>query len=123
MIQPIQPISFGYSSILKDHWRKGRMPNVKIDIYGDELKDVTLEHLIPKSKGGASRLFNYALANASTNNARGNKALLECTTKENLEAWFMQFKDIKLPKFNGNDYIKQTTSYLAKNGIKLDIKV
>lgn len=123
MIQPIQPISFGYSSVLKDHWRSGRMPSVIKDIYGDELKDVTLEHLIPRSKGGVSRLFNYALANASANNARGNKPLLECTTKENLEAWFMQFKDIKLPKFNGNDYIKQTTSYLAKNGIKLDIKV
>ena len=123
MIQPIQAISFGYSSVLKDHWRNGRMPSVIQDIYGDKLTDVTLEHLIPKSKGGASRLFNYALANASTNNARGSKPLLECTTKENLEAWFMQFKDIKLPKFNGNDYIKQATSYLAKNGINLDIKV
>ena len=123
MIQPIQSISFGYSSILKDHWRNGKMPSVIKDIYGNELKDVTIEHLIPKSKGGASRLFNYALANAQANHARGSKELLECTTKENLEAWFMQFKDLKLPKFNGNDYIKQTTGYLAKNGVKLDIKV
>jgi hypothetical protein len=123
MIQPIQPISFGYSSILKDHWRKGNLPSVVKDIYGDELKDVTIEHIIPRSKGGASRLFNYALANANTNNARGNKDILECTTKENLIAWFMQLKDVKLPKFNGNEYIKQSTEYLAKNGIKLDIKV
>jgi hypothetical protein len=123
MIQPIQPITFGYSSILKDHWRKGNLPSVKKDVYGDVLKDVTLEHLIPKSKGGESKLFNFGLANEATNNLRGNKPLLDCTTKENLEAWFMQFKDVKLPKFNGNDYIKQSTSYLAKNGIKLDIKV
>ena len=123
MIQPIQPITFGYSSVLKDHWRNGNLPSVIKDIYGDELKDVTIEHLIPKSKGGVSRLFNYGLANASTNNARGSKELLEATTKENLVAWFMQLKGVKLPRFNGDDYIRQTTSYLAKNGINLDIKV
>jgi 5-methylcytosine-specific restriction endonuclease McrA len=123
MIKPIQPISFGYSSILKDHWRKGRLPSVKKDVYGDELVNITIEHIIPKSKGGATKLFNFALANEATNNIRGNKPILEFTTKENLEAWYKQFKDIKLPKFNGNDYIKQSTEYLAKNGIKLDIKV
>ena len=119
----IPSISFGYKSILKDYWREGKLPSVKKDVYGDTLVKETVEHIIPKSKGGVSRLFNFGLANEASNQARGNKPILEFTTKENLEGWFEQFKGVKLPRFNGDNYIKQSTEYLAKNGIKLDIKV
>ena len=124
MIQPVkQPlINFGYSSILKTEWRKGNLPTVVKDVYGETLKDVTLEHLIPKSLGGKSNICNYGLANKTINETRGNKPLLEFTTKENLIGWFNQFIGVKTEKFNGDEYIKNATKYLAKNGINLDIK-
>ena len=70
-IKPIQPVSFGmivptrdaieqpqptftYSNELKTLFRKGLLPTVKIDAMGNKLtmKNVTLDHIIPKSKGG-----------------------------------------------------------------------
>jgi 5-methylcytosine-specific restriction endonuclease McrA len=36
-------------------------------------KDLTLDHLIPKSKGGSNRLENLWLACFPCNNSRGNK--------------------------------------------------
>ncbi len=117
----IQPISFGYSSVLKSEWRKGKLPSVVKDVYGQILEDVTIEHFIPKSLGGKSNICNYGLANKLTNEARSNKPLMEFTTKENLIAWFAQFIDVKTEKFDGNEYIKNATKYLAKNGIKLDV--
>ena len=117
----IQPISFGYSSVLKSEWRKGKLPSVVKDVYGQILEDATIEHFIPKSLGGKSNICNYGLANKLANEARGNKPLMEFTTKENLIAWFMQLVDVKTDKFDGNEYIKNATKYLAKNGIKLDV--
>lgn len=116
-------VSFGYSSPLKDYWRKGKLPTVTKDVYGDPLVEETIEHLIPKSCGGPSKLYNFGLANKATNNLRGNKPLLEYTTKENLIAWFMQFKHVNLPKLRGRDYIRDSVKFLEKNGIKLDIKI
>ena len=122
-IKPINPIVFGYSSRLKNEWRAGNLPTVVKDVYGDDLVNPTLEHLIPKSKGGATGLKNFGLANEATNNLRGNKPLLEFTTKENLVNWFNQFIGVKTKKFDGEEYIKIATQYLKKNGINLDIKV
>lgn len=121
--QPTNPIVFGYSSRLKNEWRKGNLPTVVKDVYGDDLVNPTLEHLIPKSKGGKTGLCNFGLANEATNNLRGNKPLLEFTTKENIENWFKQFIGVKTAKLDGDEYIKIATQYLKKNGINLDIKV
>ena len=54
------PISFKYRSILKTEWLKGKMPTVKYGIYGGKLKpyNVTLEHIIPYSKGGETTIDN-----------------------------------------------------------------
>ena len=117
------PITFGYSSILKTEWRKGNLPTVVNDVYGEPLKEVTIEHFIPKSLGGKSNICNYGLANKVTNEARSNKPLLEFTTKENLICWFNQFIGVKTKNFDGEEYIKNATKYLKKNGINLDIKV
>ena len=125
MIKPIKnpiPIPFGYKSVLKTEWLAGNLPTVKKDVYGQILEDVTIEHLIPKSLGGKSGLRNYGLANKSINEARGNKPLLDFTSKENLQNWFSQFKNVKTKKFDGERYIKDATEYLAKNGVKLDIR-
>ena len=67
IIPPAQPIpqpTFGYSHKLKTDFKKGLLPTVKFDVAGIELnnKNVTLDHVIPKSQGGENTLFNYALA-------------------------------------------------------------
>ena len=117
----VSSITFGYKSVLKSEWQKGNMPNVTIDIYGDKLiKDqVTLEHLIPKSKGGKSALSNYALANAENNFRRSNFDLDSFTQPHTIKAYLKQFEGLKIPKFNGNEYIKLITKTLKKMGIKL----
>lgn len=40
-------------------------------------KRKSIEHLLPKSKGGRSTLSNYAVADKKTNNLRGNMDLRE----------------------------------------------
>ena len=42
-------IAFGYKSVLKTYWREGKLPTVKKDIYGKEIINETVEHIIPKS--------------------------------------------------------------------------
>jgi len=39
--------------------------------------DITIEHLVPKSKGGGNTLDNYALAHAVCNHKAANKPLVE----------------------------------------------
>ena len=57
-------ISFGYTSILKTHWKNGLMPTVTKGLYGDELtlENVSLEHIKPHSWSGTTDLYNLALA-------------------------------------------------------------
>lgn len=110
------PLTFGYKSILKTHWLNGKMPTVTHGIYGSELtKDnVTLEHLKPHSKGGKTELKNLALSKNANNWSRSNKPIGEFLTKEAFEQYCEQFKGIKLPFFNGDDYIKQITKTITK---------
>lgn len=117
------PISFTYSSILKKLYKEGKLPSVVFDIYGIKLspKTVSLEHNIPKSLGGKSKLFNYSLADKFKNEARGNDDLLNHTTIENITNWFKQFKDIKLKGFDGESYIKSATENLKQIGINIEV--
>jgi hypothetical protein len=115
----IKPISFGYKSVLKTYYQQGKLPSVVNDIYGDKLVDETLEHIIPKSKGGKSNLFNYALANAQTNHARSSDDIMKHTTFDNVYNWFKQFVDVNLPKLNGQEYITKTTRRLGKTGAEV----
>ena len=74
-------ITFGYHSPLKTLYKKGKMPKVIYGFYGDKLtpKNVTLEHLLPHSKGGASELDNFVLASKQNNLARGNDDIRKFT--------------------------------------------
>ena len=115
------PISFGYKSILKTLYKKGELPEVVKDIYGKVLtpETVTIEHIIPKSKKGASNLTNYALANARDNMSRSSDDLLKHTTVENIKEYFEQFIGVKRQGFDGDKYIKNAKKTLKK----LDIEV
>ena len=92
------------------------MPKVTHGIYGGELtKDtVALEHLRPHSKGGRTVLGNLALSKNTNNWARGNKPLSDFFNREKFEGYCEGFKGVKLPFFNGNEYIKQITKTIEK---------
>lgn len=123
MIKPIKvsPIKFGYKSILKTLFKEGKLPSVQVDIYGKpikpDMKDLTIEHIIPRVKGGKSKLVNYALANYADNQKRSAGDLLSFTTIENIKNWYNQFKGVILPNFNGYEYIKEGIKNLKKINI------
>ena len=84
------PISFGYTDKLKTLFKKGKLPTVIYDAFGEKLtpKNVTLDHIIPKSKGGASKTANYMLASDYWNHLRGNRPLSGFLTQENLQRYW-----------------------------------
>lgn len=121
MLSPAQQISFGYSSPLKTLFKKGKLPTVVKGFYGDVLtkENVSLEHLLPHSKGGKTRLNNLVLASKKMNNARGNESLVEHFDLTTMMEYLAQFKDVKAEGFNGNRYIKdilETVNRLIKEG-------
>lgn len=104
-IKPIKPVNFGYNNKLKTLYLQGKI-KPKYGIYGDRLtKDtVSLEHLLPRSKGGKTQLDNLVLASFKMNNIRGNKPLENYLTPKNLVRYINQFVDIDIPEFNGKEY-------------------
>lgn len=115
-IQPANSVNFGYSNQLKTLYKRGKLPSVKYDISGRKLtkKNVTLDHVIPKSKGGASTQDNFMLATYEFNQLRGNKPLNDFMTKPNLVKYLNQFMDVVVDGFNGNKYIKGLLKTLDK---------
>ena len=129
----VQPISFGmqipqqnsfkqpqptftYSNELKKLFKKGLLPSVKVDAAGNRLtrKNVTLDHIIPKSKGGKSVTGNYMLAEKKFNHDRGADPLVEWTTMEGLVTYLNQFIGVRVRKFVGNEYITEVLRTLEK---------
>ena len=117
-IPPIdQPqIPFGYSSKLKTYYKRGKFPSVKYGFYGDRLtKDnVSLEHLLPHSKGGRTTLDNLVLASKQNNMARGNRDIANYLDPDNLKRYIEQFIPIKLPDFNGKQYVMDILKTINK---------
>lgn len=106
----VHAVSFkSYNSILKKAWKQGKLPTVTKGIYGNILtkENISLEHVIPHSLGGATRLDNLMLAERTANARRGIKPIMEVITYEQLFDYLKQFVDIKIKKFNGNDYIQK----------------
>lgn len=110
------PIVFGYHNILKTQYLKGNLKEVKYGIYGDKLtkKTVSLEHIVPKSKGGKTELSNLALASKRMNHARSNKPIKDFLTAENLTRYIEQFINIKIPEFDGVKYVKELLKSINK---------
>lgn len=117
----IQPITFGHKSIIKTLYKNGELPTVVKDIYGKELSadTVTLEHIIPKSKGGKSNLKNYALANAEDNFRRSSQDIMKHTTKANINEYLDQFAGVIKQGFDGDLYIKNIKNLFKSLGVKL----
>ena len=122
-INPVgsNPISFKYSNKLKTLFKAGDLPTVKHGFYGDELdiRNVSLEHLKPKSQGGLSKLFNYVLASPKQNNARSDKDLVSCFNPDAAKNYLKQFTDVEVKGFIGNSYIKMILNTLKELGIDI----
>ena len=114
----------GYNSILKDMYKDGKLPSVKVGLYGGRLskQTVSLEHIKPASKGGSTALKNMALATRDNNRLRGNRDINNYLTKAMLYNYLIQFKDLiikyKGKIFNGNNYITNIVSTLKKVGFE-----
>lgn len=91
-------------------WKNDLLPSVQYGIYGlkDKLeKDtVSLEHVIPISRGGKTEYDNLVLATQENNHNRGNLNILLFITEEDIQRYFEQFKNIIVVTFNGNKYIE-----------------
>lgn len=114
----------GYNSILKDMYKDGKLPSVKVGLYGGRLskQTVSLEHIKPASKGGSTALKNMALSTKENNRLRGNRDINNYLTKAMLYNYLIQFKDLiikyKGKIFNGNNYITNIVSTLKKVGFE-----
>lgn len=99
-------LSFGYSSPLKTLYKKGKLP-VKYGFYGDRLtlKNVSLEHLKPHSKGGKTKLDNLVLASKEKNHLRGDKDLKDFINMDCVMTYLCQFMGVKRRGFDGDEYI------------------
>ena len=119
-----QPQFKGYNCILKDMYKDGKLPSVKVGLYGGRLskQTVSLEHIRPASKGGSTALKNMALATKDNNRLRGNRDINNYLTKAMLYNYLIQFKDLiikyKGKIFNGNKYIANIISTLKKVGFE-----
>lgn len=114
-IEPVDTTSFGYKSVLKKDFDSGKIP-LKKDITGHPLKrgQATVDHTIPKSKGGKSQLYNFTLMNKEANIARGNKPLRYFIDIEALMEYIRVMLDVKTENINGVEYIKNWLKNFAK---------
>ena len=114
-VTPPYTPNFQYSSILKDEFKRGAIKLSK-DITGQPLtkKVASLDHTIPKSKGGKSCLANYNLMNRIANMLRGNKPLKEVIDLESLIEYIIVMLNTDTGKFNGIEYLKKWLPNLHK---------
>lgn len=112
--------TFGYNWKVKTLYKKGKLPTVKYDASGRRLtKDnVTIDHVIPHSKGGPTADGNLMLATKELNQMRGNRPLTNYMTPESLLQYIEQFIGVVVDGFNGNKYIKSLLKTLGKGKIE-----
>lgn len=114
-ITPVDPVTFGYKSVLKKDFEAGKIP-LKKDITGHPLirGKETVDHTVPRSKGGKSELYNFTLMNKKANMARGNKPLRYFIDTESLIEYIRVMLDVKTENINGVEYIKRWLKNLIK---------
>ena len=70
------------------------------------VKNVSLDHVIPKSQGGTSTTDNYVLATKAFNSFRGIVPLALLITKEMFDKWAKQFEKVVVCGIPGPEYTK-----------------
>lgn len=114
-ILPVSLISFGNKSPLKTEFLNGNI-NIKKDITGADIDNgnVTLDHTVPKSKGGKSNIYNYSLMNREANIRRGNKSLRGMVDLRCLLDYIIAMLDVKTMNVDGVDYLRKWLRNLRK---------
>ena len=118
MIKPITspcPIPFQRISPIKTAFKDGVLP-LKKGFFGGDLtpKNVSLDHMLAKSKGGKSKLSNYVLTTSENNNLKGDMDIFRFATKENTEQYFKAFEGVKLGKHTGEQYLAMISRTLRE---------
>ena len=93
--------------------KKGKV-KVLWSFYGGKLdkKRVSIEHVIPHSKGGINSQKNYVLCNREQNWARGNDPISSFISWEDVGKYLDQFRGVKVAGFDGDEYIKEILNSL-----------
>lgn len=115
------PIHFGYKSPLKDLYKQGKLKGLK-SFSGEELKNVSLDHIKPKSKGGKNEIGNYVLTNQKENADRGNRNIDYYIEKnqQGMLDYIEWFETHKIEGFDCIGYIRKvikTINSVSKNFI------
>lgn len=110
-LQAYSNVSFGYNCELKKLIKRGRI-QVKYSFYGGKLnvKKLSIEHVIPRSKGGKSCQSNYVMCNKEQNWERGNNPLEGYLDWEAVGKYLDQFQGVRVGSFDGDKYIKEILS-------------
>lgn len=113
-------ITFGYRHRLKDLYKKGLLP-LKYGFYGGELtkQNVSLEHLLPHSKGGKTELYNLVLATKENNHRRADLPIKGFISIEDIRKYLGQFLGVLTPDFDGEKYIKSILRTLKNMGVEI----
>lgn len=108
-------VNFTAKSILKTEFNNGNIP-LKRDITGTLLKQnrISVDHTIPKSRGGKSALYNYSLMDAIINNKRGSNPIAPYINLESFIEYIRVMLEVKTEKFDGIEYLKQWLKTLQK---------
>lgn len=99
---------------------KGKL-HINKGFYGGTLtkENVTLEHLIPYSKGGKTTLDNLVLATKENNMRRSNLPIKDFINPLQVKEYLKQFLGVLTDDFSGDKYIKKIVSTLKKMGVNL----
>lgn len=114
-ISAINGVVFCNKSVLKTDFDQGLIP-LKRDITGHPLKrgETSVDHTIPKSKGGKSNIYNYSIMNPFVNNKRSNKPIKPYIDLEALVEYISVMLDVKTFNIDGVDYVKGWLKNLLK---------
>lgn len=121
---PIKPvsISFGYKHRLKTEWLRGNIPQLVHDFYDGSRLDpetVTIEHLMPHSKGGRTVIQNIVLTSWHNNMKRGNKDIKPFINPDAARQYIEEARQINIPGINGENYARSLVNKLRSMGVKL----
>lgn len=107
-------VNFGYSCKLKSLYKKNKI-KILYSFYGGKLdkSKVSIEHIIPHSKGGINSQKNYVLCNTDQNFARGNNPIETYLDWKAVGLYLDQFKGVKMAGFDGDQYIKDILNSLS----------
>lgn len=121
-VAPVSVISFGYRNRLKTEWLKGNLPELIHDFYDGSLlsKDtVTLEHVLPHSKGGKTTLTNLVLTSYQNNVRRGNRDIRQYINLEAARQYLEEARKIKTKRINGENYVNSLIRRLRNMGVNI----